>query len=72
MVIGEIVMPTEVLIEMVAMADFVVSATLVAAIVAAPADIGAVYSPELEIVPPPLVTDHVTLVFVVPVTVAVN
>jgi len=51
-------------------AVFVVSATLVACTVYVPALVGAVYSPELETVPP--VADHVTAVFVVPVTAAVN
>ncbi|MCE5307117.1 MAG: hypothetical protein LLG20_05710 [Acidobacteriales bacterium] len=34
--------------------------------------VGAVYNPELEIVPVPLTTDQVTAVFGVPVTVALN
>jgi hypothetical protein len=57
---------------------FVVSATLVAVTVCEPAVAGAVYSPLLETAPtvllPPAIpsTDHVTLVFVLPLTVAVN
>ncbi len=65
-------MPTGVLIEMVAVADFVVSATLVALTVAVPAVAGAVYKPVLETVPPPLVTVQVTAVLLLPVTVALN
>ena len=53
-----------------AVADFVVSATLVARTVNVPATAGAVYKPAVETVPP--VADHVTAVFEVPVTVAVN
>ena len=51
-------------------ADFVLSATLVAFTVKVPAELGAVYSPEAETVPP--LADQVTLVFALPVTVAVN
>lgn len=54
----------------VAEADLVVSAALVAVTVYVPAVLGAVYSPALVIVPP--VVDHVTAVFDVPLTVAVN
>ena len=58
----------------------VVSATLVAATVTVPEGtfVGAVYSPDVEMVPsvefPPLMpfTVQVTAVFVVPLTVAVN
>jgi hypothetical protein len=46
------------------------SATLVAITEYVPAVLGAVYSPELDIVPP--VADHVTDVLLEPVTVAVN
>ena len=61
-----------------AVADLVESATLVAVTVCEPPVVGAVYSPVLLTVPttllPPTVpsTAHVTAVFVVPVTVAVN
>jgi hypothetical protein len=61
-----------------ALADFVVSATLVAVTECAPAVAGAVYSPVAETVPtaalPPITvsTDQVTAVFVVPVTDAWN
>jgi hypothetical protein len=51
-------------------AVFVVSATLVAVTVKLPGVAPAVYKPALDTVPP--VADHVTAVFVVPVTVAVN
>lgn len=54
----------------VADADFVPSAALVALTVYVPAVLGAVYSPELDTVPP--VALQVTAVFVVPLTVAVN
>ena len=53
-----------------ALVDLLASATLVALTVYVPAVLGAVYKPEAEIVPP--VADHVTAVFVVPVTDAVN
>jgi hypothetical protein len=56
----------------VALALFVVSAALVALIVAAPAAVPAVYRPEVETVPPPDTIDHVTAWFVVFATVAVN
>jgi hypothetical protein len=58
-----------------ALAFLVVSATLVAVTVTVcglPSAAGAVYNPPLEIVPSAGLTDHVTAVFVVPVTVAVN
>ena len=54
----------------VAAVDFVLSATLVARTVNVPAVAGAVYRPVVETAPP--VADHVTAVFEVPVTVAVN
>ncbi len=54
----------------VALADLVESATLVAFTVYAPAVVGAVYSPELEIVPP--VADHVTALLPLPLIVAEN
>ena len=54
----------------VAEADWVLSATLVAFTVYVPAVVGAEYSPELLTEPP--VADHVTAVFDVPLTVAVN
>ena len=54
----------------VAVADLVVSATLVARTVNVPAAAGAVYRPLLDIVPP--LADQVTAVFEVPVTVALN
>src|SRR5579884_17891 len=54
----------------VADAVFVASATLVAVTEYVPADPGAVYRPELDIVPPE--ADQVTAVFDVFVTVAVN
>ena len=58
-----------------AVADLVGSCTLVAVTVTVcglPSVAGAVYRPPLEIVPTAGLTDHVTAVFVVPVTVAVN
>ena len=54
----------------VAVANLVVSATLVARTVNVPAAAGAVYRPLVETVPP--VADQVTAVLEVPVTVAVN
>jgi hypothetical protein len=54
----------------VADADFELSATLVAVTVYVPALPGAVYRPEIEIVP--AVADQVTAVLLLPVTVAVN
>jgi hypothetical protein len=51
-------------------ADLVGSATLVAVTVNAPAELGAVYSPEVLTVPP--VADQVTEVFELPVTVTEN
>jgi hypothetical protein len=60
------------------LALFVVSATLVAVTVCAPATSGALYKPVASINPlaalPPTTesTDHVTALFVVPVTLAVN
>ena len=68
--IGEIVTATGAVTVTVAEADLVVLATLVALTVYLPAFAGAVYKPLLEMVPP--VVDHLTAVFVVPVTVAVN
>lgn len=61
--------------EIMAAADFVLSAALVAVTVTEVADetvVGAEYSPALEIVPTAGFSDHVTVVFVVPVTAAVN
>lgn len=55
---------------MVAVPDFVVSATLVAMIAYVPALAGAVKSPEEEMVPPE--ADHATALLVVPLTVAEN
>jgi hypothetical protein len=58
-----------------AVADFVLSAALVTVTVTKVADktvAGAEYSPPLEIVPTAGLADHVTAVFVVPVTAAVN
>jgi hypothetical protein len=54
----------------VALADFELSATLVAVTLKAPAALPAVYIPVAEIVPPE--ADQVTLVFDVPVTLAEN
>ena len=54
----------------VAVANLVLSATLVARTVNVPAVAGAVYRPPVETVPP--VADQVTAVLLVPVTVAVN
>ena len=54
----------------VALADLLVSATLVAFTVYVPPAVGAVYKPKLSILPPLAV--HVTAVLVLPVTVAVN
>jgi len=54
----------------VAGAFFVVSAALVAVTVNVPADAGAVYNPPVVMVPP--LAAHVTAVFELPVTVAVN
>jgi len=51
-------------------AFFVVSATLVAVTVYVPAVLGAVYNPELDTVP--LLADHVTDMFEVPVIEALN
>src|SRR5271170_6614089 len=48
------------------------SALAVAFTVAVPGSAGAVYSPAAVIVPPPSVTDHVTIVSDVPLTDAVN
>ena len=59
--------------EITAVADFEPSATLVAVSVTDVADetvAGAEYRPALEIVPTAGFTDHVTAVFVVPVTAA--
>jgi hypothetical protein len=59
----------------VAVAVFVVSATLVAVMVTVCEDVielGAVYNPEGEIVPTGELSDQVTAVFVVPDTEAVN
>jgi hypothetical protein len=61
--------------EITAVADFVLSAALVAVIVTKVADetvAGAEYNPPLEIVPTAGLTDHVTAILVVPVTAAVN
>jgi hypothetical protein len=61
--------------EITAAADFVLSAALVAVTVTEVADetvAGAEYRPALEIVPTAGFSDHVTAVFVVPVTAAVN
>ena len=65
--------------EITAAADFVLSAALVAVTVTEVADevadetvAGAEYRPALEIVPTAGFSDHVTAVFVVPVTTAVN
>ena len=69
-VVGLIATATGTVTVTVAEADFVVSATLVAVTVYVPAVAGAVYRPAVVIVPP--VALHVTLVLVVPVTVAVN
>ena len=58
-----------------AVAFLLVSATLVAVTVTVcglPSVAGAVYRPPLEIVPTAGLTDHVTAVFVVPVTATVN
>ena len=58
-----------------AVAVLLVSATLVAVTVTVCGLLsvaGAVYRPALEIVPTAGLTDHVTAVFVVPVTAAVN
>jgi hypothetical protein len=58
-----------------AVADFVVSATLVARTVTVcdvVTDAGAVYKPEVEMVPTDGLIDHVTAVLVEPVTVALN
>ena len=58
-----------------AVAFLLVSATLVAVTVTVcglPSDAGAEYRPLLEIVPTAGLTDQVTAVFVVPVTVAAN
>jgi hypothetical protein len=58
-----------------AVADFELSATLVAVSVTDVADktvAGAEYRPALEIVPAAGFTDHVTAIFVVPITAAVN
>ena len=60
---------------MLAVAVLLVSATLVAVTMTVcrlPSAAGAVYRPPLEIVPTAGLTDHVTAVFVIPVTVAVN
>jgi len=54
----------------VAAALFVLSAELVAFTVYEPAVLGAVYRPDVEIVPPE--ADQLTAVLLVPVTVAVN
>ena len=56
----------------VAVALLVGSATLVAITVAVPAEAGAVYTPLLDTVPPPLATLQLTAVLLVPPTVAVN
>jgi hypothetical protein len=58
-----------------AVAVLLVSATLVAVTVTVcglPSVAGAEYRPPLEIVPTAGLTDHVTAIFVVPVTAAVN
>jgi uncharacterized membrane protein len=58
-----------------AVAFLLVSATLIAVTVTVCGLLtvaGAVYRPPLEIVPTAGITDHVTAVFVVPVTAAVN
>jgi hypothetical protein len=58
-----------------AVAFLLVSATLVAVTVTVCGLLsvaGAVYRPPLEIIPTAGLTDHVTAVFVVPVTTAVN
>jgi hypothetical protein len=58
-----------------AVAILLASAALVAVTVTVcglPSVAGAVYSPPLEIVPTAGLTDHVTAVFVVPITAAVN
>src|SRR5262245_60655411 len=54
----------------VAVTNLLLSAKLVARTVNVPAVAGAVYKPEVEIVPP--VADQVTAVLLVPLTVAVN
>ena len=54
----------------VAEADLVESAVLVAVTVKVPAELGAVYRPAVEMLPP--VADHVTAVLLLPVTVAAN
>jgi hypothetical protein len=70
--------PGELVTVTAAEALLLVSAALVAVTVCEPVVLGAVYSPLLETVPTvvlPLAipsTDHVTLVFELPVTVAVN
>ena len=66
---------TEGTMVMLAVAVLLVSAALVALTVTVCGLLsvaGAVYRPPLEIVPTAGLTDHVTAVFVVPVTVAVN
>ncbi len=68
--VGLIETATGALTVTVAEADLVGSATLVAVTVYVPGVPGAVYKPELDTVP--LVANHVTAVFVEPVTVAVN
>jgi len=68
---GEMVTPTTgALTVMVAEADLVVSATLVAFTVKVPVLLGAVYRPLEETLPP--VADQVTAVLLEPLTVAVN
>src|SRR5579884_3685761 len=57
---------------MLALADLVVSAWLVAVTTSLSAACGAVYRPDCVIVPVPWATVHVTPVFVDPETVAVN
>jgi hypothetical protein len=54
----------------IAAADLVTSTTLVAVTVYVPTELGAVYKPDVETVPP--VADHVTAVLLLPLTEAEN